>query len=1049
MNISALFIHRPAGTTLLTMALALAGLIAYQFLPVASLPQVEFPTIQVQAQLPGASPEIMASAVATPLERQFGRMAGLNEMTSTSYLGSTTIALQFDLSRNIDAAARDVQAAINAARGQLPANLPSNPFYRKTNPADSPVLILALTSEVVDRGRMYDLASSILQQKLSQVPGVGRVIVGGGALPAVRVDVNPTVLQSYGLSLEDVRAVLSSANANRPKGDLVTDRQASILDTTDQLLKAQDYQAVILSYKQGAAVRLADVATVTDSTEDLRNDGLVNGKPAVLLIVWRQPGANIIDTVDRVRAIVPQLQAAVPPTMTLAFALDRTTTIRAAVHDVQFTLGLAILLVILVVFVFLRSVRTAIIPSVAVPVSLLGTFGVMYLLGYSVDNLSLMALTIATGFVVDDAIVVIENIMRHLEQGTPPLAAALRGAKEIGFTVVSITLSLVAVFIPLLLMGGIFGRLFREFAVTLAVAVGVSLVISLTTTPMMCALLLRAQREEDHGRLYGVSERAFQWSLRLYEHTLTWVLRHQFLMLLVTLATLGVTISLYVVIPKGFFPQQDTGGLVGTIQADQSGSFQAMQPILRQFVTAVGTDPAVQNVVGFVGGNAGPINTGRMFVDLTPLAERQLSADQVMTRLRGKLARVPGARLFMQASQDLRMGGRQSGAQYQFTLQSDTIKELNAWAPRVLDKIRTLPMLTDVNTDQQDRGLETSLVLDRATASRLGISAAMLDDTLYDAFGQRQVSTMYTSLNQYHVVLEVEPLFWQNADGLQYIEARSTNSHLNLVPLSAFTHYAPATTALAVNHQGQFPAVTLSFNLAPGVALGEAVMAIEQATREMGLPATMHGSFQGIAQAFQDSLASQPLLIMAALVVVYIVLGILYESYIHPITILSTIPSAGVGALLALLYCKTELSLIAIIGIILLIGIVKKNAIMMIDFALDAERTAHKSPVEAIFQACLLRFRPITMTTMAALLGGLPLALGTGTGAELRRPLGITIVGGLLFSQMLTLYTTPVVYLYLDRLQHWCTRLRQGRQRPQVARLESSCRPGGSGDTYT
>jgi multidrug efflux pump len=1046
MNMSALFIHRPAGTTLLTIALALAGLIAYQFLPVAPLPQVEFPTIQVQAQLPGASPDIMASAGATPLERQFGRIAGLNEMTSTSYLGSTNISLQFDLSRNIDAAARDVQAAINAARGQLPANLPSNPFYRKTNPADSPVLILSLTSEVVDRGRMYDLAASILQQKLSQVQGVGRVIVGGGALPAVRVDVNPTVLQSYGLSLEDVRAALSSANASRPKGDLTTDGETSTLNTTDQLLKAADYQPVIISYKQGAAVRLADVATVTDSIEDLRNDGLVNGKPAVLLIVWRQPGANIIDTVDRVRAIVPQLQAEIPPTITLAIALDRTTTIRAAVHDVQFTLGLSILLVILVVFVFLRSVRTAIIPSVAVPASLIGTFGVMYLLGYSVDNLSLMALTIATGFVVDDAIVVIENVMRHLEQGTPPLEAALRGAKEIGFTVVSITLSLVAVFIPILLMGGIFGRLFREFAVTLAVAVGVSLVISLTTTPMMCALLLRTQREEEHGRLYRASERVFQCSLYLYERTLAWVLRRQFLMLLVTLATLGVTLYLYITIPKGFFPQQDTGGLVGTIQADQSGSFQAMQPILRQFVTVVGADPAVQNVVGFVGGNAGPINTGRMFVELKPLAERQISADRVMARLRGTLSRVPGASLFMQVSQDLRMGGRQSGAQYQFTLQSDNIKELNTWAPRVLDKMRTLPILTDVNADQQDRGLETALVLDRATASRLGISAALLDDTLYDAFGQRQVSTIYTLLNQYHVALEVEPIFWQRADGLKYIYARSTNSQLPLVPLSVFTHYAPSTTALAVNHQGQFPAVTISFNLAPDVALGDAVAAIGQATHDIGLPTSVRGSFQGIAQAFQDSLATQPLLITAALAAVYIVLGILYESYMHPLTILSTIPSAGVGALLALLYCKTELSLMAIIGIILLIGIVKKNAIMMIDFALDAERTAHKSPVEAIFQACLLRFRPITMTTMAALLGGLPLALGTGTGAELRRPLGITIVGGLLVSQMLTLYTTPVVYLYLDRLQRWCTWLRQKRRRQHSVHSSRSWSPRSPGD---
>jgi multidrug efflux pump len=1048
MNISALFIHRPIGTTLLTIALALAGLIAYQFLPVAPLPQVEFPTIQVQAQLPGASPEIMASAVATPLERQFGRMAGLNEMTSTSYLGSTNISLQFDLSRNIDAAARDVQAAINAARGQLPANLPSNPFYRKTNPADSPVLILALTSEVVDRGRMYDIASSILQQKLSQMPGVGRVIVGGGALPAVRVEVNPTVLQSYGLSLEDVRAVLSSANANRPKGDIADNVRDWTLNTSDQLLKATDYQPVIISYKQGAAVRLTDVATVTDSVEDVRNDGLVNGKPAVLLIIWRQPGANIIDTVDRVRAIVPQLQAELPPTIDLAIALDRTETIRASVHDVQLTLGLSILLVILVVFAFLRSVRTAIIPSVAVPVSLIGTFGGMYLLGYSVDNLSLMALTIATGFVVDDAIVVIENIMRHLEQGMAPLAAALRGAKEIGFTVVSITLSLMAVFIPILLMGGIFGRLFREFAVTLAVAVGVSLVVSLTMTPMMCAYLLRVQREEEHGRLYRASERVFQWGLHLYERTLTWVLRQQFLILLVTLATIGLTVYLYVVIPKGFFPQQDTGALAGTIQADQSSSFQEMQQILRQFVTVVSTDPAVQNVVGFVGGNAGAVNTGRMFVALKPLAERQISADQVMARLRSKLTRVPGARLFMQVNQELRMGGRSSGAQYQFTLQGDNIKELNAWAPRVLDKIRTLPILTDVNSDQQDRGLETSLVIDRSTASRLGVSTAMLDDTLYDAFGQRQVSTMYTQLNQYHVVLEVEPLFWQNPEGLQYIYARSANSNLPLVPLSTFTHYAPSTASLAVNHQGQFPAVTLSFNLALGAALGDAVTAIEQATREIGLPATIHGSFQGIAQAFQDSLASQPLLITAALVAVYIVLGILYESYIHPLTILSTLPSAGVGALLALLCFKTELSLIAIIGIILLIGIVKKNAIMMIDFALEAERNAHKDPVDAIFQACLLRFRPIMMTTMAALLGGLPLALGTGTGAELRRPLGITIVGGLIFSQMLTLYTTPVVYLYLDRLQRWGTQLRQGRTRrarrdaQRLERLESGVERG-------
>ncbi len=1064
MNFSAPFIHRPIGTTLLTIALALAGLIAYQFLPVSPLPQVEFPTIDVQAALPGASPEIMASAVATPLERQFGRIAGLNEMTSTSFLGSTRITLQFDLNRNINAAGRDVQAAINAARGQLPANLPNNPFYRKSNPADSPVLILALTSESTDKGeivgraRLYDIGSSILQQKLSQVPGVGRVFVWGGALPAVRVDVNPTILHSYGLSLEDVRAVLSGANANRPKGEIADNSGRSwTLNTTDQLLQASEYKPVIISYRQGAAVRLADVAEVTDAGADIRNAGLVNGKPAIFLPVWRQPAANIIATVDRVRAILPQLETQIPPTVHLMVVLDRTTTIRASVHEVQFTLGLSILLVILVVFVFFRTVRTAIIPSVVVPVSLIGTFGAMYLLGYSVNNLSLMALTIATGFVVDDAIVVIENIMRHLEQGMPPRQAALRGAKEIGFTVVSITFSLLAVFIPILMMGGIFGRLFREFAVTLAVAVGVSLVVSLTTTPVMCAYLLRTHSHEGHGWLYRANEWLFQSVLHLYEVTLAWVLRHQFLILLVTLATIYVTVRLYIYIPKGFFPQQDTGAISGQIQADQSSSFQAMRELLQQFVTLVGEDPAVENVVGSTGGTTGSaVNTGRMFIQLKPLEERgriacvapaflhrivealkplakwferfeacQISADQVMARLRGKLARVPGARLFMSANQDLRVGGRTSGAQYQFTLQGDNVRELNEWAPRVLNKIRTLPMLTDVNSDQQDRGLEASLVIDRATAARLGISTAAIDDTLYDAFSQRQVSTMYKQLNQYYVVLEVGSDFWQNPDGLQHIYVRSANR--TLVPLSAFTHYAPANTPLAVNHQGQFPAVTISFNLAPGVALGDAVTAIERATREIGLPAAISGSFQGTAQAFQDSLASQPFLIAAALVAVYIVLGVLYESYIHPITILSTLPSAGVGALLALLLYGTDLSIIAIIGIILLIGIVKKNAIMMIDFALEAERSEHKSPEAAIFQACLLRFRPIIMTTMAAMLGGLPLVLGTRTGAELRRPLGITIVGGLIFSQMLTLYTTPVVYLYLDRLRLWFLRLRRRR----------------------
>ena len=1036
MNFSALFIQRPVGTALLTIALALAGALAYQLLPVAPLPQVEFSTITVTASLPGASPETMASAVATPLERQFGRIAGLNEMTSVSSLGATRITLQFDLGRKIDAAARDVQAAINAAQGQLPSNLPRAPFYRKTNPADSAIIILGLTSEVLDRGRLYDVAASVLEQKLSQVPGVGRVIVGGAALPAVRVAVNPTSLNSYGLSLDDVRVALDNANANRPKGEIADGSRAWTLNTTDQLLQAKEYQPLIISYRNGAAVRLSDVATVTDSVEDLRNDGLVDRKPSVLLIVWRQPGANIIETVDRIRALLPQLQAEIPRTVDLTVALDRTTTIRASVHDVQFTLVLSIVLVILVVFVFFRNVRSAMIASVVVPTSLVGTFGVMYFLGYSINNLSLMALTIATGFVVDDAIVVIENIMRHLEQGVPPRQAALRGAKEIGFTVISITISLLAVFIPILLMRGLFGRLFQEFAVTLSVAVGMSMLVSLTTTPMMCAYLLRAHGEDEHGWLYRASEWVFQGILWLYEITLGWVLRLRllwivplhFLVLLATLATIYLAIRLYIDLPKGFFPQQDTGALVGSIQADQRSSFQAVQQLLRQFVTLVHDDPAVANVVGIAGGTfGGATNTARMFVQLKPLEERQISADQVIARLRGKAAAIPGARLSMQVQQDLRMGGRTTGAQYQFALQGDDIQELNEWAPRVLSKIRALPAVTDVNTDQQSRGLEASLVIDRATASRLGISAAMIDNTLYDAFGQRQVSTMYRQLNQYRVVMTIDPQFWQNPDGLKAIYVRSANGEL--VPLSAFTHYEPSTTALEINHQGQFPAVTISFNLMPGVVLGDAVTAIERATKEIGLPTTIRGSFQGMAQAFQDSVANQPILLAAALVAVYIVLGILYESFIHPITILSTLPSAGLGALLALKIYNTPLDFISMIGIILLIGIVKKNAIMMIDFALEAERTEGKAPLDAIFQACLLRFRPIIMTTMAAALGALPLALGTGTGSELRYPLGITIVGGLIVSQFLTLYTTPVVYLYLDRFQIWCTRLHRGRQR--------------------
>ena len=1026
MNISAAFIKRPVATSLLTLALALAGALGFRFLPVSPLPQVEFPTIQVQAALPGASPETMASAVAMPLERQFGRIAGVTDMTSTSYLGSTSIVLQFDLSRNIDGAARDVQAAINAARGQLPSNLPNNPNYRKVNPADAPILILALTSDTVDTARMYDAAASILQQKLSQVEGVGQVFVGGSSLPGVRVDLNPTVLNNYGIGLDDVRAVLSGANANRPKGQLADATTAWEISTTDQLLKAEQYRPLIVAYRRGAAVRLSDVADVQDAVEDLRSWGLANGKPAVVIVIFRQPGANIIETVDRVRALLPQLQASIPRAIDVSVVIDRTPTIRASIHDVEVTLLISIALVILVVFVFLRSLWATIIPGVVVPLSLVGTFGVMYLLGYSLDNLSLMALTICTGFVVDDAIVVIENITRYLEHGLRPVEAALRGAREIGFTVLSMSTSLVAVFTPILLMGGIVGRLFREFAVVLSVAIVMSLVVSLTTTPMMCAKFLKAERGLRHGPFHRASERAFEWLLGRYEASLSWVLRHARLTLLVAVVTVCINIYLFVVVPKGFFPEQDTGRVMGAIQADQDTSFQAMQQKLSRFVSIVKADPAVETVVAFTGGTQGSINAGRMFMSLKPLAERKIGAAQVMARLRPKLAAVPGASLFLQPVQDIRVGGRMSGAAYQFTLQGDDLQELNHWAPRVLRKLQTLPGLVDVNSDQQNRGLQAAVVIDRDTASRLGITPQMIDDTLYDAFGQRQVSTMYTQLNQYHVVMEVAPKFWQSPETLTDIYVRSVNGAQ--VPLSAFAHFGPSTTALAVNHQGQFPAITLSFNLTPGVALGDAVTAIAAAEREIGLPASIRATFQGTAQAFQASLANEPVLILAALLAVYIVLGMLYESYIHPLTILSTLPSAGVGAILALLLCRTDLSVIALIGIILLIGIVKKNAIMMIDFALDAERKEGKRPEEAIYEACLLRFRPIMMTTMAALFGGLPLALGLGTGAELRQPLGITIVGGLIVSQLLTLYTTPVIYLYLDRFSWWFKRMR-GTQR--------------------
>src|SRR5437016_517314 len=965
----------------------------------------------------------MASAVAMPLERQFGRIAGVTDMTSTSYLGSTTVVLQFDLGRNIDAAARDVQAAINAARGQLPTNLPNNPSYRKVNPADAPILILALTSPTVDTGRLYDAASSILQQKLAQVEGVGQVIVGGSALPGVRVELNPMVLNKYGIGLDEVRAALGAANANRPKGELADRASAWEISTTDQLLKAEEYRPLLVAYRNGAPLRVSDVAEVTDSVEDVRTAGLANGKPAVLLIIFRQPGANIIATVDRVRALLPQLRASILGAVDLSVVLDRTTTIRASIQDVEIALLISIALVILVVFVFLRNAWATAIPGVVVPLSLIGTFGVMYLMGYSIDNLSLLALTISTGFVVDDAIVVIENITRHLEHGLRPVAAALRGAREVGFTVLSMSTSLIAVFLPILLMGGIVGRLFREFAVVLSVAVAVSLVVSLTTTPMMCALFLKPRQKSAHGRLYRMSERAFEWLLRRYEASLSWVLRHARLTMGVAAITVCINVYLYAVVPKGIFPEQDTGRLTGALQADRDTSCPALREKLGHCVDVVMADPGVDSVVGLTGGTQGTSNTGRMFIALKPVAERKLTAAEVIARLRPKLANVPGATLYLQAIQDIRVGGRLSNALFQFTLQGDDLRELNRWAPRMQRKLQTLPALTDVSSDQQNRGLEASVVIDRDTASRLGITPQMIDDTLYDAFGQRQVSTMYTQLNQYHVVREVAPRFWQSPETLRDIYVRSTAGAQ--VPLGAFSQFAPTTTALAVNHQGQFPGITLSFNLAPGVALGDAVTAIEAVEREIGLPADIHASFQGTAQAFQSSLANEPLLILAALVTVYIVLGVLYESYIHPLTILSTLPSAGVGAILALLLCRMDLSVIALIGIILLIGIVKKNAIMMIDFALEAERTEGKGPEEAIYEACLLRFRPIMMTTMAALLGALPLALGTGTGAELRRPLGITIVGGLVVSQLLTLYTTPVVYLYLDRLRLWFARWRE------------------------
>jgi multidrug efflux pump len=1013
MNVSEPFIKRPVATTLLTVAIALAGAVAFRLLPVSPLPQVDFPTISVSAGLPGASPETMASSVATPLERQFGRIAGITEMTSSSSLGGANVTLQFDLSRDIDSAARDVQASINAARGYLPSNLPNNPSYRKVNPADSPIMIVALTSKILTKGQMYDAASTVLAQKLSQVTGVGQVTVGGSALPGVRVELIPMALNKYGIGVEQVRTVLGAANANIPKGHLSHGTRMWEVGANDQIYKAVDYEPLLITYRNGSAVRVGDVARVVDSVEDLRTAGYDNGSPAVLVIVFRQPGANIIDTVDRIRAQLPQLKAAIPQTIDLAVAMDRTTTIRASVRDVERTLVISVGLVIVVVFFFLRNVRTTLIPSVAVPVSLIGTFGVMYLLGYSLDNLSLMALTISTGFVVDDAIVVIENITRYLEMGMAPMEASLRGAQEIGFTVLTISVSLVAVFIPLLLMGGIVGRLFHEFAVTLSIAIMVSMVVSLTTTPMMCAHLL--QQHKDHGWLYEKSEKAFNWVVAQYGRTLVLVLRHPAVTLLVLFATIGLNIYLFVRVPKGFFPQQDNGSLQGAIRADQDTSFQTMDKLVQQMVGIVTADPAIYHVDAFTGG--GSLNTARMFINLKPLDQRKVSADQIIARLRPKLARVPGATLFLQAGQDLRIGGRSGNAQYQFSLQGDNLADLVKFAPLMLARLQKVPLISDVNSDQQDRGLQAMVLYDRTTAARFSISPQLIDNTLYDVFGQRQVSTMYASLNQYHVVMEAAPEYLQSPEILNDVYVQSPSGQR--VPLNAFSHFAVNNAPLSVTHQGLFPSITLSFNLRPGVALGDAVDAIEQAGQQIGLPATIHTMFAGTAQAYQDSLKSEPFLIAAALATVYIVLGVLYESYIHPITILSTLPSAGVGALLALLLFKIDLSIIAMIGIILLIGIVKKNAIMMVDFAIAAERNEGKTSIDSIYEACLLRFRPILMTTMAAMLGAVPLALGTGTGSELRRPLGITIIGGLIVSQLLTLYTTPVVYLYLDSLHHW------------------------------